>query len=290
MKVSGFTFIRNAVKFDYPIKEAIESILPVCDEVVVMLGNSDDDTSILVDSIGSPKIRVISSVWDDNLREGGRVLAEETNKALDAINYDSDWAFYIQGDEVFHEDGLKTVQLAMKEHLEDANVEGLLFNYHHFYGSYDFIGDSRRWYRNEIRVVRNDKAIRSFRDAQGFRKNGKKLKVKKADVWMHHYGWVKPPASMQAKQESFHKLWHSDEWVNSNIAQSSEFDYSGIDSLAFFEGTHPAVMKERINRVNWKFDFDPTKKKLSFKNKVLQFIEKLTGKRLGEYKNYTLLK
>ena len=286
MKVSGFTFIRNAVKYDYPIAEAIRSILPLCDEVVVMLGDSDDDTSALLQSIGSEKIKVFDSVWDDSLRKGGEVLAAETNKALDKISPDSDWAFYIQGDEVFHEDGMPAVRSSMEQHLKNKDVEGLLFNYRHFYGSYDFIGDSRSWYRKEIRVIRNDQSIRSYRDAQGFRKNGSKLNVKPVDAFIHHYGWVKPPESMQAKQESFHKLWHSDKWVNENIATSDEFDYSQIDSLARFQGTHPLVMQDRINKKNWSFDFDPTQKKLNFIKRILQLVENITGWRPGEYKNY----
>jgi len=286
LKVSGFTFIRNAVKYDYPIAEAIRSILPLCDEVVVMLGDSDDDNSALLQSIGSEKIKVFDSVWDDSLRKGGEVLAAETNKALDKISPDSDWAFYIQGDEVFHEDGMPAVRSSMEQHLKNKDVEGLLFNYRHFYGSYDFIGDSRSWYRKEIRVIRNDQSIRSYRDAQGFRKNGSKLNVKPVDAFIHHYGWVKPPESMQAKQESFHKLWHSDKWVNENIATSDEFDYSQIDSLARFQGTHPLVMQDRINKKNWSFDFDPTQKKLNFIKRILQLVENITGWRPGEYKNY----
>lgn len=103
MFVSGFTFIRNAVRFDYPIVEAIRSILPLCDEVVVAVGRSDDNTRELIEQIGSDKIRILDTVWDDALREGGRVLAEETNKAFAAVNPKADWCFYIQGDEVIHE-------------------------------------------------------------------------------------------------------------------------------------------------------------------------------------------
>jgi hypothetical protein len=289
VKVSGFTFIRNAVKYDYPIKEAILSILPLCDEIVVMLGNSEDDTRGLLESIGSDKLKIYDSVWDDSLREGGRVLAEETNKAMDRLAPDSDWAFYIQGDEVFHEDGIASVRDAMSRYQNNKQVEGLLFNYRHFYGSYDFIGDSRRWYRKEIRIVRNDRRIRSYKDAQGFRIDGRKLNVKPVDAWVHHYGWVKPPKAMQAKQESFHKLWHSDEWVTKNVAATEEFDYSQIDSLARFKGTHPNVIRDRIAKQNWEFSFDPTRKKLTAKTKFLHFVEQLTGWRIGEYRNYKVV-
>ena len=103
MKVSGFTFARNAVKFDYPVAEAIRSVLPLCDEFVVAAGNSDDNTRELIASIDPAKIRIIDTVWDDNLRDGGKVLAAETDKALDAVSDDCDWAFYIQADEVVPE-------------------------------------------------------------------------------------------------------------------------------------------------------------------------------------------
>ncbi len=289
MKVSGFTIVRNAIKFDYPIVEAINSILPICDEVVVAIGKSEDGTLELIKSIKSDKIKIIETIWNDALREGGHVLADETNKAFAAISPDSDWAFYIQGDEVIHEKYLMAIKSAMQEYTSDKHIEGLLFNYTHFYGSYDFVGDSRRWYRNEIRIVRNDKSISSYKDAQGFRKNGKKLNVKAIAASVYHYGWVKPPEAQQAKQQTFHKLWHTDEWMKQNIPQANKFDYTAIDSLERFRGTHPLVMKERIEKMNWKFSFDPTKKKLSFKLKALMFVEKKTGWKIGEYKNYKIV-
>ena len=290
MKVAGFTFVRNAIKYDYPVVESIESILPLCDEVVVAVGNSEDGTLELVKGIGSPKIKIIETVWDDSLRQGGQVLAVETNKAFAAISADADWAFYIQADECIHEQDVLNIKLAMQEHLENAAVEGLLFHYKHFYGSYDYIGDSRRWYRNEIRIIRNDKSISSYKDAQGFRKHNEKLKVKAISASIYHYGWVKPPHLQQAKQEVFHRLWHDENWVEKNIPKVAEFDYSAIDSLAHFEGTHPLVMQKRIADKNWQFEFDPTSKKIkrSFKERALGYIEQVTGYRIGEYKNYIL--
>ncbi len=289
MKVSGFTIVRNAIKFDYPVVEAIMSILPVCDEVIVAVGKSEDDTLGLIRSIQSDKIRIIETVWNDSLREGGAVLADETNKAFAAVAADSDWAFYIQGDEVVHEQFIPAIKKAMLNYQADKNVEGLLFEYTHFYGSYDYIGDSRQWYRKEIRIVRNDKTIYSYKDAQGFRKDGRKLNVKPVNASIYHYGWVKPPEAQQAKQQTFHKLWHDDEWMKEHIPRVEKFDYSNIDSLGHFAGIHPGVMEERIKRMNWKFSFDPTKKKVSFKNKFLRMIENRFGWRIGEYKNYKIV-
>lgn len=290
MKVTGFTIIRNAIKYDYPVVEAITSVLPVCDEFLVSVGNSEDGTIELIKSINSPKIKIMESVWDDSLREGGKLLSIETNKAFDAIDKSSDWCFYIQSDEVIHEKYHETIREGMKKHKDDKAVEGLLFNYTHFYGSYNYIGDSHNWYRNEIRIIRNDKKIRSYKDAQGFRKtDDSKLNVKVIDAHVYHYGWVKPPKAQQAKQENFHKMWHDDAWMKKNIAAVDEFDYTKIDSLAEFKDIHPKVMQDRVARQNWDFKFDASKIKLSLKNKILMFIEKNTGWRPGEYKNYKVL-
>jgi len=208
---------------------------------------------------------------------------------LKAISKNADWAFYIQGDEVVHEKYLPCIKESMELYKDDKRVEGLLFNYRHFFGSYGYTGDSRRWYRKEIRIIRNLPFIQSFRDAQGFRNNNKRLKVKPIDAYIYHYGWVKPPAIQQAKQKNFNKYWHDDQWVDKKIEKVDEFDYSKIDSLSRFEETHPQVIQNRIRRMNWEFSFDPTKKKLSFKYKLLHHIEKMTGWRIGEYRNYRII-
>jgi len=289
MKVAGFTFIRNAQTYDYPVVEAIMSILPVCDEFVVAVGRSDDDTRALIEAIGSPKIRILDTVWDDSLREGGRVLAAETDKALAAISPDADWAFYIQGDEVMHERYLPVVRTAMETHLGDPSVQGLLVQYQHFYGSYRYVADSRRWYRREVRIIRNTGAIVSYRDAQGFRtRDDRKLAVRLTDAVMYHYGWVKPPQVQRSKRAEFEKFWTPDDQMERVRQEIADFDYDQVDSLALFTGTHPAVMHERIQRMNWQFDFDIRQKKLSPKNRLLNAIEELTGWRVGEYRNYRL--
>lgn len=287
MKIAGFTIIRNAIKYDYPVIEAIHSILPICDAFYVGVGKSDDDTRKLIESISSDKIKIIDTVWDDSLREGGLVLSAETNKVFDQIPAEFDWCFYIQSDECVHEEDHAEIKSAALIYLNDKTVNGLLFPYKHFYGQYNYIGAGRRWYKHEIRMIRNNKNIRSYKDAQGFRLNDNtKLKVKKINAHIYHYGWVKPPKAQQAKQESFHKMWHNDEWMKKNIPAVEQFDYSNIDLLNVYNDKHPAIMKERINDANWEFKYDKNKAKLSIKYKLLYLIEKFTGWSPGENKNY----
>jgi hypothetical protein len=291
MKVSGFTFIRNAIKNDYSIVEAIQSILPLCDEFIVAVGDSEDETLQLIRGISSPKIKIIQTVWDTSIREGGRTFALETDKAYSAISPDTDWAFYIQGDECIHERYLPTLKKSMEQYESDPKVEGLLLKYLHFYGSYDYTASSRRWYRNEIRVLKYHPAVRSYRDAQGFRKDGNKIKVKPVDAYIYHYGWVKPPAGLGNKVRNFNKFYQEDSWIDEHIPETKEFDYGNADRLIKFEGTHPQVMQQRIAASNWKFSIDPTllKKKMSLRRRMLQKIEDFTGWRIGEYQNFKIV-
>ena len=291
MKISGFTFVRNAVKFDYPVVEAITSILPLCDEFIVCLGNSDDDTEELIKSIASEKIKIIPSVWDDSTRADGRILAIETNKAFDAIAADSDWAFYIQADEVVHEKYLPVIKLAMEKYVHNSKVDCLVLNYLHFYGNYRYVGNARNWYRREIRVIKNDKSIRSYRDAQGFRRGVKKLPGKLINAWIYHYGWVKNPYYQNAKVQNFINLCQSDGIIKQNekVSHIELFDYSNVNALKLFDGTHPKVMHSRIARMDWDFEFDISKKRIKFTHRILDFIERLTGKRFFEFRNYKLV-
>lgn len=290
MKVAGFTIIRNAEKFDYPVKESILSVLPLVDVFIVSIGQSEDNTEQIIRSVSSDKIKIVYSQWDDSLRQGGKLLSIETNKAKAHIPSDIDWCFYIQSDEVVHENDYDKIYSAMKSNLDNPEVEGLLFNYYHFFGNYDYIATSRKWYRKEIRIIRNRPDILSYKDAQGFRKkDNTKLKVKETGAYIYHYGWVRNPMAQLEKQKNFHKLWHDDEWINKNIDEKKILRYEVNDLLEKFNGTHPSIMYERIKKYNWQFNYDKQKVKLSFKEKILYLIENLTGWRIGEYKNYSVL-
>jgi glycosyltransferase involved in cell wall biosynthesis len=301
MKISGFTFIRNGFKLHYPFLEAIQSILPVCDEMIVAVGNSHDGTRDAVAKLHPSKIHIIDTVWDDSLREGGKILAQQTNIALDAIS--GDWGFYIQGDEVVHENDLQKIEDAAKKTLQDASVEGLLFRWYHFFGNYNYIAQprARGAYPAEVRIIRNDKLIRSFRDAQGFRKFSfvnqmeqnklpHPLRVKKIDARIYHYGKVRGPEAELERAKSFHRLWHDDEWVNKFSGNKQQYDYTCRFPLVKFTGTHPAIMREQITKGNWNFIPGPEDIKIPLKYKLLNSLDELTGWRPFEFRNYKVRK
>ena len=289
MKVCGFSFVKNAVKFDYPVVEAITSILPVCDKFIVAVGDCDDGTRELIESIGSDKIEIIDTVWDPTLREKGRVLASETNKAFDAIPAGYDWCFYIQADEVLHEKYLADIEKSLHKYLNIKEIDGLIMNYTHFYGTYDYYADSRQWYRSEIRIIKNNKVIRSWNDAQGFRwKDGTKLTGKFIDATMNHYGWVRPPKLMKDKLEGSKQYWSvKSKHVKTEGQETEEFKYEeGIDSLQRFNGDHPKVMLSRITNLNWHPQLSIRKKKFKARYFVLYWFEKIFNYRPFENKHF----
>lgn len=289
MKVVGFSFIKDAVKMQYPIAEAIRSILPLCDEIIVAVGKSEDGTRELVASIDS-KIKIIDTVWDFNLKEEGRLLAAETDKAFDGISKDADWCIYIQGDEVLHEDGYDEIKRAMLKWKDDKSVDGLLFKYRHFFGSYDYVGIEAHWYRHEIRVIKNNKDIFSFRDAQGFRKdNNQKLRVKPLDAYIHHYGWVQSSYIMKTKHHYKEKIYRNGEFDESKITVQEDYAASQVKALKKFTHTHPKVMLARIADADWVFEYNESENKLSLKDHFKNISEKLFGTRLFDYKNYKII-
>lgn len=288
MTLSGFTFVRNAVKFDYPVVESIWSALPIVDEYVVAVGDSHDGTLELVESIGDPKVKIVATQWDDDMRDGGRVLAQQTDIALSHTV--GDWCIYLQADEVVHEKYLPLILEAARRYLGDQEVEGFLFKYLHFYGSYHTYFDGRPFYPKEVRTVRNGIGVSSWRDAQGFRRRGRKLKVVEIDASVYHYGWVKPPAKMVEKQKNLDRYWHDDQWIAERYGEERNI-YSDIRGLKQFAGTHPRVMQARVGDADWEFRPSPQAGKRRSMGNVRHWLEERVLRRpIGEYRNYVLLK
>jgi len=292
LKVSGFTFVKDAIKFSFPVVESIKSILPICDEFIVNVGRSEDDTLDAVSAIKNEKINIIESEWDANFKYKGQILAQQTNIALAKCT--GDWCFYLQADEVVHEKDLGKILKCMEEELPRENVEGLIFNWVHFYGDYSTFVNSYHWYQREVRIIRNFRGIASWSSAQGFRLNGRKLRVKDTDAYIYHYGWVRPPEVMAAKKRYHDSLHHGNGWAKEY--KKEKFDYlEHIDPamLRKYNGSHPRVMEERIGKWQREFDISKSTHKLTFKdirNRFSDSLARKTGWRIGEYKNFILMK
>ena len=293
-KISGFTFIKNGLTLGYPIKESIQSIDPLCNEVVINVGfdsqdlTGDDGTyEYLRDSFPDNKYKFLKSWWDPTLTSQGFILSQQTNIALKECR--GDYCQYIQGDESLHQNDYDKILNAVNN-MEGSNTESLVYNYLHFYGNVDAILYTRRMYRREVRLIKNGLGILSHLDAQGFRHNNdEKVKAKRVDATVYHYGWARKEQVMEKKIVEMDKLYHEGP---KSSEHNYEFKYKKIWGIKKFKGTHPAVMNDWIKQHRNDLDIHSLPLDFRFKDighALTDGLESLTGHRLGEYKNYKLI-
>ncbi len=291
MKVSGFTFMRNAQMLGYPFVPSIKSVLPIVDEFIIALGPSEDETEKMIRDIGSAKVKIIHTQWNENMRTDvklkGFVYGQQKSIAL--FNCTGDWAFYLEADEVVHEDDLPKIKHSMEKYLRDDRVEALVFDYIHFYGNRNTFAWSPGWYRQAPRILRNN--IPSWAPKGLFfivmenHKKGRYPRATLSGAKIYHYGWVRSEEQMKLKTQRVGKYWSNKGF--------SEVKYSDIDSaiLREFKGVHPAVMREWLPEAEGIYEADSSHKlsRKEMKHRVALWVEKVLGVELSK-KHFKLVK
>lgn len=288
MKVSGFTFLRNGTLLGYPYIESLKSLLMVCDEVVVAIGASQDDTLDRVRAIGDPRLRIIETTWSEVMQHKGYVYAQQ--KMIAQFNCTGDWAFYLEGDEVLHEQDIPALRAVLERYVDDLRVEAIAFDYHHFYGTPQLVARSPAWYRQAPRIMRN--SVRNYSPDGLFfvvmdkNKKGRYPRAVVAGVPIYHYGHVRSVSRMQEKARQVSKYWgHSPPAFQ---------DYSQIDSsiLQPFDGTHPAVVHDWLHHnAEHVFVADPAYRlsKREHRHRWIMKLERWLGRDLTK-KHFSLVK
>jgi len=241
MKVSGFTFLKNAEMLGYPFIESIQSVLPIVDEFVIAIGKSDDNTLEIIKSIQNDKIKIIETQWNELMQDRGYVYAQQ--KMTAQFSCTGDWAFYLEGDEVLHEKDLDAIRNTMEQHLDNPEVEALYFDYYHFYGKPDQVGIAG--YKRAPRIIRN--TIRNYSPDGLFfvvmdkNKKGRYPKAAHAGCHIYHYGHVRKVEKNKEKFKQTNKYWKDKNDVFST--------YGDIDlgEIRPFTGTHPKIIQKWIN-------------------------------------------
>ena len=291
MRVSGFSFVRNAIDLYYPVVESIRSALPICDEFVIAAGDSTDGTTALLRGIDDPKLRIIETVWDQSQFVRGASNAVQTNIALDACT--GDWRFYLQADEVVHEDDLGPLRERMRAYRDDPRVDGLVFEYLHFYADYDHFQAGHSWYRREVRVVRGGRGIRSWKSAQGFRRADGSQAARRAGRRAHLPLRLGPPAAPHdAKARALAEVHLGAAGARAYVPDIEQgYDFGQLHGRVPFTGTHPAVMRDRIAACDWRVEPTTTQRKHDrLGQRALSFVEnRVLGFRLAEHRNYVLI-
>jgi hypothetical protein len=278
MKIIGFTYVSNSILSELPVTESINSILPLCDEFYVLVGKSEDNTANVIQRIDSPRLRIF---------QVSSIIAAELNGLLNVLSRQrADWLFYLKPSEIVHEKDLKALSDVMSANLHDPSVDGLLFNQMHFIGSYEYIGKNNNWNKQSVRILRPSADLLPTRGGEGFLKNNHPLNVKPTGIYLYNYRYISAPFIPSRYRMIRNQVTVSGQ---KNAVTSSEADFSIADNTKRFTGSHPAVMQSLISKVNWKFTFDPTKRKSSLRRVVKLFLGKLAGLKPAVYKTYRII-
>ena len=294
MKVSGITFIKNGLTLGYPFLESIKSIEPLCDEIIINVGfnnpecTEDDGTyDYLTRHLTGDKYIFLKSWWDPEVSSQGLILSQQTNIALEKAT--GDIVQYIQGDEAIHEEDFPAIRKGYEELMNREDIQGLVFNYMHFYGNTNVHRHTRSVYRREVRTIKRVPGLLSWKDAQGFRyTDGSKMNAILIPARIFHYGWARPQNVMDQKIKSFSKLYHGKDHETKD-----EFSFRRIWGLKRFNGTHPKAVQKWIDEHTHDIDILNYPKSYILGDwdlMVSDAIESLTGWRMGEFKNYKLIK
>lgn len=289
MRISGFTFLRNGVMLNYPFVPSIRSVLPLVDEFIVSLGPCQDDTEARLRTIEDPKLRILKTTWNENIQDRRRVpgFAYGQQKSIALFNCTGDWAFYLEGDEVVHEDDLPKIREAMERYRDDEEVESLLFDYLHFYGNANTIAWSPAWYRAAARIIRN--SIPCWAPKGLFfvvlknPRHGRYPKAAPSGARIFHYGWVRGQEPIQANKDQVAKFWGR----GRETVQCAEID---PQVLRPFTGTHPAVMKDWLPKAEGLYQPNPDHRLTSRerKHRWMMKLERLFGLELSRKHYYRI--
>ena len=288
MKISGCTIVRNAIRLNYPFEASVRSLIPICDEFIINCGDSEDSTLDLCERLQREfptKVRLLRATWETGPQADGFQLRHQTDRVVSECK--GDWCFYLQADEVVHEEDLKNIRTLATLANNDPRIDGLVFDYLHFYGNYDYVIRGRNWYRREVRLFKLGRDIRAFRDAQGFRKRGKRLRATPARARIFHYGYVRTPSSLATKANEMGR-W----WGESPLNTPEDTKLRNHVGLTRFTQSHPAVMVDRVQAQNPTFDPAQSPRRWNsdeIKNAITLAWEKVFPFRVGEFKNYRFI-
>jgi hypothetical protein len=280
--VSGLAIIRNGVQLDYAFLESIRSALPICDEFIVVVGDSEDDTRERISALDDPRIRLVDSTWSDLVQPRRCLLAQQTNIGLHLCR--GRWCLYMQSAEVLHEDSLPRLRALMEANAEDPKVEALLLERLTFYGDGQHV---LRVYPEAFkyvpRVIKPHIGVHSIRDAMsfavfdGWSMRGRYPRALDSGEFLYRYALVHTPEGLAARGTAVH---HEE----GGGAQDPDAFYTRVPRawVADYEGSHPAVMEERLSGVGQQYDSsDPRcRHEMSLKER-LRLLESWAYRHLG---------
>jgi glycosyltransferase involved in cell wall biosynthesis len=246
--VSGLTIIRNGVKLNYPFMEVIRSALPICDEYIVVAGDSDDETLVQLATLNDERVKIIHTKWSPLVTPQKCLLAQQTNIGLAYCT--GRWCLFQQGNEVLHEKDLPNLRKLMETHADNQEVEAMLVERLTFWSDFNhFVAAYPRRHKYTARIIRPNIGTYSIRDGMSFAifdnfsTHGRYPRSIDTGADLYRYDYVH---SVEQQERKFSEAVHRS---GTGIKANDDYFYQNYPRqfIALFTGTHPAVMKARQN-------------------------------------------
>ncbi len=254
--ISGCVAARNSVKFGYPLRECLESLVPICDEVVLAYDPTTDDGTPelairLRDELG---IVLFESPWDMNNMKKGLEIGHQSQVAMDACSPSTEWRLCVQQDEAFHEEDHSKIQELVRNDL--PGVTGFDFVRPYFFGNLHTI--RRDWSVKITRLTKKGTHTYDDFDGQNCRPLNPLMHHADSGIWLYHYSRIGDPQLIAKRVRNVDSFFHAED----NLPEESElapYDFSTreYDSYAFtenpkethselltYQGTHPLPFAE----------------------------------------------
>lgn len=250
MTLAGILCIRNGDRLDYCWREAGQSLLGVCDELVICDCDSDDGTRQAMDEWAArePRITLCNFPWTNPVATN-KWWPEFQNYARQHAK--SEWIIGLDADEILHENSYERVRDA-------ANNREVLRCYR-----YNFWRDAQHLIpigvclgHEVVRVCGSNMPIPSDYPIPEAEETCAKAVMSKVQIM--HYGFLRKREAFFRKAREVHRIWHGSFDPRLEAAEKSEgnwMTHEGVsgweNQLDDFKGTHPAVIHQWLKDRNY---------------------------------------
>lgn len=244
--LSGFVCVRNAVKFDYCVEEAVKSLIPVCDEVVIsyggVYGEEDDGTLEIVKGLVKMDSRV-RAVWYDwpNPERNIHWWTTWLNHARERLLYDT--MLGLDSDEVLDPAGYNQIR-AMT-----STGCSALFHRLNFWKDPQHLAPENRVCGTQVaRLGPTSAWMCSDEPFPAVNPNIRTKAEPFPSLRIFHYGFLRKPDAFVKKADAIQNMFFgsTDARLAEQVAKGQrwdERDYFDGESLRKFDGQHPEVAR-----------------------------------------------
>lgn len=249
--LAGILCVRNGFELDYNWEISGESLLGVCDELVLSDCESSDGTRERMNewSARDSRITLHSYPWSNPINTN-EWWVDWLNTARQHAK--SDAVMFLDADEVLHEDSYETVRRAA-----DNGLAGFCHRYNFWRDAQHLIPEGKCCGHEVLRIgPKNNWFPSDYPDPHG-RDADIIAKAQHLDIRIFHYGFLRKREAFFKKAREVQRIWAGTFDPRLEAAEKFEGNWSEMpgvtgweNQLVDFTGTHPKIAHQWLKERN----------------------------------------